>query len=308
MEEFYKNTNNNIPYNPLSVGDVVLVEFTSYNPYYHNLYIDIVKNIDIDSNGYEVCRLQKFNYDIKLLDRNNNLGRMGNQVAYNYYSISTDEDDEKSYYNITRVYDIEGAKKQLLILKKFVGTKSIFNINAYQKYTKFSEKLIEMLELQNKNNINQFYMLRIDSLFADMETFVFFYKEKPSIATIRRQISACCSFKVAEEIYKTEPINYEYDDLHITLQSIDINCFEKDIDDKYDIYTNNTYESDETIKFIKEFKQKYNKELEKLHNKLDTLLSIDELIFDWFTDIEFEDETIEDFIKFIKDNFKFKDE
>lgn len=66
MEEFYKNTSNNIPYNPLSVGDIVLVEFISHNPYYHNLYIDIVKSIDIDSDGYEVCRLQSFNYDIKL--------------------------------------------------------------------------------------------------------------------------------------------------------------------------------------------------------------------------------------------------
>lgn len=166
----------------------------------------------------------------------------------------------------------------------------------------------EKIELQNKNNISQFYVLRIDSMFPDMETFIFFYKEKPSISTIRRQIGASCSFKTAEEIYKIEPIDYEYDDLCITLQPIDISCFEKDIDNKYDIYANNAYELDETMGFIKEFKQKYPKELEDLHSKLDTLLSIDELIFDWFTDIEFEDDTLEDFTKFIKDNIKFKKE
>lgn len=295
-------------YNPLKIGDVVIVDWLSFNLKYHNYYVSIVKSIKQTKINH-ICRLDKFNFDFELL--NKTCGDLSFSAVYYesgiYNTLSTHELMRNGYQLNATIYTIDEFK-QLMQNKDYID-KNLLCISDYNNLLKMHKTLIEALELQNENNINQFYTLRIDSMFADMETFVYFYKEKPSIATIRRQIGANCSFKVAEEIYKTEPIDYEYDDLHITLQPIDISCFEKkNIDNKYDIYANNAYEPDETIEFIKEFKQKYPKELEDLHSKLDTLLSIDELIFDWFTDIEFNNETIEDFTKFIKNNFKFKKE
>lgn len=161
-----------------------------------------------------------------------------------------------------------------------------------------------------KKNIefyNFFYILRIDYIYDNTETAIYFYKEKPSIATIRYQINSGCSFKTAEEIYKYEPVDYEYDDMRITLQLIDINCFEKEITNIYDKYVSIDYESNEIIEFIKKFKQNYNNKLVILYNKLDTLLSIDELIFDWCVNIDMENKTIKDFTNYIKKNFKFKE-
>lgn len=294
-------------YNPLKVGDVVIVDYLSRNPYYHRYYIDTVKSIkQINENDY-ICRLHTFNYDFELLNQKD--------IETSTFSAVQDESGVYTILNgklaingfsfTSVVYSIDEFKQ--LLQKRNNTDKDMMRISDYNHLIKMYQILIEAIELQNKNSIKQFYTLRIDDAYGVTESFVYFYKEKPSIATIRRQIGASCNFKTAEEIYKTEPIDYEYDDLCITLQPIDISCFEKDIDNKYDIYANNTYESDETIEFIKEFKQKYNKKLEELYNKLNTLLSIDELIFDWFTDIDFNNDTLEDFIKFIKDSFKFKE-
>lgn len=292
MEECVdKNINLNF-YNPLKVGDIVIVYFYNYKLQYKRHYIDTIKKISLTD---KTCRINTFNIDFGLTNYHAN--PINIQPDWSAVAYTTNED--------IFLFTLE---QYLKLQKDYLNFHINYNKNNSTALVNKSDMncilvLLEAMELQNKKNINNFYVLRIDSMFTDMETFIYFYKEKPSIATIRRQIDASCSFKIAEEIYKTEPIDYEYDDLLITLQHIDIGCFEKDVDNEYDMYINNEHESDKTIEFIKEFKQKYPKELEDLHNKLDTLLSIDELIFDWFIDIYFEDDTLEDFKNYLKNNY-----
>lgn len=156
---------------------------------------------------------------------------------------------------------------------------------------------------------NTFYMLKITDNIYDNITDFYFYKRKPSIATIKTKVA--CNFMTAEKIYKLEPLDYEYNELSITLQQIDEKWFEENITNKYEIYEDDNFEVSDVLDFIDNFKKEYHKELNELYNKLDTLLSIDELIYDWYADVDFQldnyNETIEDFTKFIKNNFKFKD-
>lgn len=150
------------------------------------------------------------------------------------------------------------------------------------------------------------YMLKMNELLYDRANkppVVILFSEKPSISILREHIGINCTFREAADIYNSEPEDYNVQgELAVTLKKIQV--FEKAdstvmVESKYE---NAFTSSQEFLEFLKEFKEAHKDALKKYIRSIrDKNLSLDEIIFDWYLQMNIEGEdnfTIDSFLRY----------